>query len=395
MLPQTRFAAAARLRHGRSSGSVTAPAGLPRRRRRQRRQEAGQARPGPAAQPTAVRLGGDVHAATPPPPRRCVSRARPATAPTCGRSLSTPATPTPAPASRGSRDAARMRLLTADAPALAGRAGGRVLHRGSSACPCRWTKIEPGIAQPPRPCPSAPARRPPTVRHRHPHHRQHAKYGALEVEHAGGRGAPRLRRQGLRHDQPQHGDDALLRHLRRRRVGEATGRELLHDAVGASFNRITVDGQESTNDMVARPLQRRLRGDARARTGWRGSAEALRGRAALARRRRSSPTARARRRTMKLDGDRRRATRARPRPSPAPSPTRRSSRRPSTAATPTGAASCRPSARRSAATAARRLPARRSPTRTSSSCETRAAGGAGRGRAGPARRRSCTSPRST
>ncbi len=55
--------------------------------------------------------------------------------------------------------------------------------------------------------------------------------------------------EGLRHDLAAHGDHARLRDLRRRAPGGGVG-ELLRAAVAKSFNRITVDGQESTNDMV-------------------------------------------------------------------------------------------------------------------------------------------------
>ena len=79
---------------------------------------------------------------------------------------------------------------------------------------------------------------------------KHAKKGALEVRTPEGKVKLGLRRQGLRHDQPQHGDHALLRHLRRRRWTAPCWTELLHGAVDRSFNRITVDGQESTNDTV-------------------------------------------------------------------------------------------------------------------------------------------------
>ena len=140
----------------------------------------------------------------------------------------------------------------------------------------------------------------------------------------------------------------------------------LRGAVDASFHRITVDGQMSTNDTVL--LQA---------TGARAAAarRAAGGGAAAAGDRDRPPTARAR------PGRPDRGQRAPPPParrsaSPAPSPTRRWSRRPSSAATPTGAGSPRRPARRSPARTWRRSAPTRStppssgprPTRPRSGC---------------------------
>ena len=158
---------------------------------------------------------------------------------------------------------------------------------------------------------------------------------------------------------------------------------LLRGAVDRSFNRITVDGQESTNDTVL-GLCNGASGD-RARGRGAGAARpGARRRAARAR-----PVDRRRRRGLDADdeahGHWRAGRGARRRRWPAPSPTRRSSRRPSSAAIPTGAASCRPSARRSGATATTTCPARIS-YEDMVIVEKRPAGGAGRSPAGPARR---------
>ena len=141
----------------------------------------------------------------------------------------------------------------------------------------------------------------------------------------------------------------------------------------------------------ARPLQRRLGREARG--GGAGAARpGHRRRAPLAR-----PLDRRRRRGLHADDEAARSpgrtTRAGPRPSRARSPTRRWSRRRSTAATPTGAASCRPSVRRSAATAT--APAGADRLRGRRDRREGAAGGAGRSRAGPARRDHAPAARST
>ena len=69
----------------------------------------------------------------------------------------------------------------------------------------------------------------------------------------GGRRPGRHRRDGerVRHDRPEHGHDARVRDDRRsgRPRAPATGR--FGQVVDRSFNRISVDGETSTNDMVA------------------------------------------------------------------------------------------------------------------------------------------------
>ena len=49
---------------------------------------------------------------------------------------------------------------------------------------------------------------------------------------------------------PQHGHHARVLHHRRRRRARACSQRALREAVGASLNRITVDGDTSTNDMA-------------------------------------------------------------------------------------------------------------------------------------------------
>ena len=134
----------------------------------------------------------------------------------------------------------------------------------------------------------------------------------------------------------------------------------LRAAVDASFNRITVDGQMSTNDCVllqatgaaGEPLPRGPAG---------GGADAAGDR--------DRPRRRGRRPGRPDRGQRGRHRRPRPSGSPARSPTRRWSRPRSSAATPTGAGSPRPPARRwSARTWRRSAPTRSTPP--SSAAET-------------------------
>ena len=106
----------------------------------------------------------------------------------------------------------------------------------------------------------------------------------------------------------------------------------LRAAVDASFERITVDGQMSTNDTVAPAGDRRGRARRCPRACSRPSCCSSRSR--------SSPTARARP-GRPGPGRRRRRVPRRPSGSRGRSPTRRWSRRRSSAATPTGAGSPR------------------------------------------------------
>ena len=118
---------------------------------------------------------------------------------------------------QGLADAARMRLLTANHLRLPVEQVA-VCSTGLIGVHLPMDKIEPGIAAAASALPGGavtPRRR--TLRHGDPHHRQARQVRRPRGDRAGGQGQARLRRQGLRHDQPQHGDDALLRHLRRRR----------------------------------------------------------------------------------------------------------------------------------------------------------------------------------
>ena len=54
--------------------------------------------------------------------------------------------------------------------------------------------------------------------------------------------------QGRRHDPPEHGDHAGLSGHRRERRPRCCCRPLVTEAADASFNRITIDGDTSTND---------------------------------------------------------------------------------------------------------------------------------------------------
>ena len=61
----------------------------------------------------------------------------------------------------------------------------------------------------------------------------------------------RRHRQGLRHDPPQHGHHAVLRHHRLRHHPGAALRGRSARWSPRTFNRVTVDGDTSTNDMCA------------------------------------------------------------------------------------------------------------------------------------------------
>ena len=73
---------------------------------------------------------------------------------------------------------------------------------------------------------------------------------ALEVELPGGHGAPDRAGQGRRDDLAELRDDALLRRRPTPRSSAETADLLLGVCVKRSFDRITVDGQLSTNDTV-------------------------------------------------------------------------------------------------------------------------------------------------
>ena len=73
----------------------------------------------------------------------------------------------------------------------------------------------------------------------------HAR-SAAEARH----GAHRRHDQRLRHDPAQHGDHARLRDDRRRHPAGDAARRCWRAAVERSYNRISVDGDTSTNDTV-------------------------------------------------------------------------------------------------------------------------------------------------
>ena len=116
---------------------------------------------------------------------------------------------------QGLADAARMRLLTANHLRLPVEQVA-VCSTGLIGLHLPMDKIEPGIAAAAAALPGGGDAK--AAEHFAAAIRttdKHAKTGALRGRHAGGRGQARVRGQGLRHDQPQHGDHALLRHLRR------------------------------------------------------------------------------------------------------------------------------------------------------------------------------------
>ena len=63
-------------------------------------------------------------------------------------------------------------------------------------------------------------------------------------------GAHRRHGQGRGHDRAEHGHHARRLHHRRRRATRGCLQHALREAVGESLNRITVDGDTSTNDMA-------------------------------------------------------------------------------------------------------------------------------------------------
>ena len=108
-------------------------------------------------------------------------------------------------------------------------------------------KIEAGV---PKLVDATRARRLARCGHGHHDHRHAAQAG--DAHGAGGRppGTLHGHRQGCGHDPPQHGDHAQ-RH-RHRRLGQRSRccRQALLSAVNVSFNRISIDGDTSTNDTV-------------------------------------------------------------------------------------------------------------------------------------------------
>ncbi len=155
------------------------------------------------------------------------------------RSSSIRATPMPAPARPGYKDAQLM----------AAAAGEALQHRqlrtcwsarpGSSARRCRWTRSSTRRRSLRRSCRSRAAH---DAARGHPHHRPQAQGGrdqGLDL-HA------RRHGQGLRHDRAQHGDDARLPDHRRRRAARG-------DAEGAARPRRTRPSTRSTSTARPRP----------------------------------------------------------------------------------------------------------------------------------------------
>ena len=192
---------------------------------------------------------------------------------------------------QGLADAARMRLLTANHLRLPVEQVA-VCSTGLIGVHLPMDKIEPGISA--AAAAHAGRRRRQgrgALRRRHPHHGQARQDGRRGGHDAGGQGQARFRRQGVRHDQPQHGDDALLRHLRRRgrrrRVGGAPARRRRPVLQPHHRGRAGVDQRHR-----ARLLQRGLGREARG--GGAGAARARRSTPRSSRSRsRSWPTARA------------------------------------------------------------------------------------------------------
>ena len=77
-----------------------------------------------------------------------------------------------------------------------------------------------------------------------------AKEVAVRSQPAGSIDPHRRHRQGRGHDSSEHGDDAEFHHHRRRGSARAPLQRALTQAVKQSFNRISVDGDTSTNDTV-------------------------------------------------------------------------------------------------------------------------------------------------
>ena len=188
------------------------------------------------------------------------------------RSSSTPATPTPPPAAAGFEDAAKMQ----GAAAMAGRRAEDQVAVASTGVigvplPTR-ARSSSGIARARaraarrrRRATSREAIRPPT---RSPSARRARRRAA------GGHRAPDRPGQGRGDDLARLRDDAVLRADRRGAVGRDVLTCCSACRVKRSFDRISVDGQLSTNDTVILQAQRRVRRRGRARD---------RGRAALRR----------------------------------------------------------------------------------------------------------------
>ena len=166
---------------------------------------------------------------------------------------------------------------------------------------------------------------------------------ALDFPLRRARGAPGRHGQGRRHDRARHGHPARLLHHRRPGGCRALLQRALREAVGESLNRITVDGDTSTNDMAVILAS----GAAAHRPSCRRGPTSTPSAAALAEAARApggDDRPRRRGRHPRGRGSRRGRAHARPTPtaSPAPWPSRPWSRPPSTAATRTGAASSPP-----------------------------------------------------
>ena len=223
MLPRSRFAPLPPFAKA-VGGGLTAPQGVPWPPASPAASRSGASSTSPCCSASSRRSRRRRSPATPPPPRRCGSRARPATAAALRAVVVNAGNANACTGKQGLADAARMRLLTANHLRLPVEQVA-VCSTGIIGLPLPMEKIEPGIAA----AAGGAARRRRrqgrgALRRGHPHHRQARQDRGARRDPARGQGQARLRRQGLRHDQPQHGDHAVLRHLRRRWWAGRTGR---------------------------------------------------------------------------------------------------------------------------------------------------------------------------
>ena len=171
--------------------------------------------------------------ATPPPPRRCASRARPSD---CGRLRAVVVNAGNANACTGKQglaDAAPHAAAGRQRAAPARRAGRRCASTGLIGVPLPMeqdrarasTRRARHLAAPPAAAPTSPQAIRTTDKH--------AKAGALDVRLPEGDGAARLRRQGLRHDQPATWRRCCASSPATPRSAKPDWTELLQGAVGA------------------------------------------------------------------------------------------------------------------------------------------------------------------
>ena len=310
-------------RHHRRHQSQRPPRPRPHRRRR-----GGARRRRVHAEPRARRAGRA---------RRGQRQSRASPAP----SSSTAATPTPAPATRASATPRRW-------PSMPPRAIGcdpqRVLvaSTGVIGQPLPIERIVRGDAATLRRRAPRRARRLRAGDHDHRSLREaRAAAAAAGAEDAGAR---RRRRQGRRHDRAQHGHHAWPSSAPTPPSTKTFLRTVLREEVESTFNAISVDGDTSTNDMVAIMASGAAKnppidGGDEGRAFRRGGARRARRAGAPDRARRRGRDPRGHHR-----GRRRRHRRRRRRASRAASRSRRCARPPSSAPIPTGAASSPPSA---------------------------------------------------